>query len=165
MAAADDTLYASQPDQYRSELHDRLTTPLYPFAFVILAFAFLGPPQTTRQSRTLALLGMIGAVSLLRLVGFVSVIVGVHVPAVLAVQYVAIFGSIAAGLWQISRGRAVEPAAAVSQVRDRDRRTHRAGDKLMRAPMITGTLSRYFGMRFLTSVVGSFIGVVVLWRR
>src|ERR1700739_4830586 len=25
-----------------------------------------------------------------------------------------------------------------------------------------GTLSRYFGMRFLTSVVGSFIGVVVL---
>src|ERR1700677_1207982 len=29
-------------------------------------------------------------------------------------------------------------------------------------PMITGTLSRYFGMRFLTSVVGSFIGVVAL---
>jgi lipopolysaccharide export system permease protein len=28
--------------------------------------------------------------------------------------------------------------------------------------MIAGTLSRYFGMRFLTSVVGSFIGVVVL---
>jgi lipopolysaccharide export system permease protein len=113
---ADDALYASQPDQYRSELHDRLTTPLYPFAFVILAFTFLGPPQTTRQSRTLALLGMIGAVSLLRLIGFVSVIVGVHVPSVLAVQYVAIFGSIAAGLWQISRGQAVEPAVAVSRL-------------------------------------------------
>jgi lipopolysaccharide export system permease protein len=28
--------------------------------------------------------------------------------------------------------------------------------------MITGTLSRYFGMRFLTSVIGSFIGVVAL---
>jgi lipopolysaccharide export system permease protein len=28
--------------------------------------------------------------------------------------------------------------------------------------MLIGTLSRYFGMRFLTSVVGSFIGVVVL---
>jgi lipopolysaccharide export system permease protein len=28
--------------------------------------------------------------------------------------------------------------------------------------MITGTLSRYFGMRFLTSVVGSFLGVVAL---
>ncbi|HEX3938544.1 MAG TPA: LPS export ABC transporter permease LptF [Xanthobacteraceae bacterium] len=111
----DDTLYATQPDQYRSELHDRLTTPLYPFAFVILAFTFLGPPQTTRQSRTLALLGMIGAVSLLRLIGFVSVIVGVKVPGVLAVQYIALFGTMAAGLWQISRGRAVEPAAAVSR--------------------------------------------------
>jgi lipopolysaccharide export system permease protein len=28
--------------------------------------------------------------------------------------------------------------------------------------IVTGTLSRYFGMRFLTSVVGSFIGVVAL---
>ena len=109
----DDALYAAQPDQYRSELNDRLATPLYPLAFVIIAYAFLGPPQTTRQSRTLALLGMIGTVSLLRLVGFVSVIVGVHIPSVLALQYVALFGAIAAGLWQISRGQAVEPAAAV----------------------------------------------------
>jgi len=112
----DDPLYAAQPDQYRSELHDRLATPIYPFAFIILAFGFLGPPQTTRQSRTLALLGMIGAVALLRLAGFVSVIVGVRVPAVLAVQYVALFGTIAAGLWQVSRGRAVEPAVAVSKL-------------------------------------------------
>jgi lipopolysaccharide export system permease protein len=113
---SNDPLYAAQPDQHRSELHDRLATPLYPFAFVILAYAFLGPPQTTRQSRTLALLAMIGAVSLLRLVGFLSVIVGVRVPSVLALQYVALFGSIGAGLWQISRGRAVEPAAAVSRL-------------------------------------------------
>jgi lipopolysaccharide export system permease protein len=112
---ADDTLYAAQPDQYRSELHDRLATPLYPFAFVILAYMFLGPPQTTRQSRTLALLGMIGAVALLRLTGFVSVIVGVKVPGILAAQYVALFGVIIVGLWQISRGRTVEPAAAVSK--------------------------------------------------
>ncbi len=113
---SDDALYAAQPDQYRSELHDRLATPLYPFAFVILAFAFLGPPQTTRQSRTLALLGMIGAVSLLRLIGFVSVIVGVRVPSVLVLQYVALFVAIGAGLWQIARGRAVEPAAAISRL-------------------------------------------------
>jgi lipopolysaccharide export system permease protein len=111
----DDALYVSQPDQYRSELHDRLATPLYPLAFVILAYTFLGPPQTTRQSRTLALLGMIGVVALLRLTGFVSVIVGVRAPGVLAVQYVALFGAMAAGLWQISRGQAVEPAAAVTK--------------------------------------------------
>jgi lipopolysaccharide export system permease protein len=112
----DDALYVAQPDQYRSELADRLAAPLYPFAFVILAYTFLGPPQTTRQSRTLALLATIGAVSLLRLIGFVSVIVGVRVPSLLAVQYVALFGTIAAGLWQISRGQAVEPADAVSKL-------------------------------------------------
>jgi lipopolysaccharide export system permease protein len=101
---------------YRSELHDRFATPLYPIAFVLLAFAFLGPPQTTRQSRTLSLLGLIGAVAILRLIGFLSVIVGVKVPAVLAVQYVALFGAIAAGAWQISRGQAIEPAAGVSKI-------------------------------------------------
>jgi len=112
----DDALHAAQLGEYRSELHDRFATPLYPLAFVILAYAFLGPPQTTRQSRTLALLGVIGAVSVLRLIGFLSVIVGVHVPSVLALQYVALIGAIAAGLWQISRGQAIEPAAAVSKV-------------------------------------------------
>jgi len=59
---------------------------------------------------------MIGVVALLRLTGFVSVIVGVRVPGALALEYVALFGSIAAGLWQISRGRAVEPAAAISRL-------------------------------------------------
>jgi lipopolysaccharide export system permease protein len=112
----DDPLYVAQPEQYRSELHDRLATPLYPLTFVILAFAFLGPPQTTRQSRTLALLGMISAVSLLRLIGFVSVIVGVRVPSILAVQYVALLGSILAGLWHISRGQAFEPATGVAKI-------------------------------------------------
>jgi len=113
---ADDPLYVAQPDQYLSELHDRLSTPLYPIAFVIVAFAFLGPPQTTRQSRSLALMGMITIVATLRLLGFVSVIVGVHVPSVLALQYVALFGAIGGGLWQIGRGRAVEPAAAMSKL-------------------------------------------------
>jgi lipopolysaccharide export system permease protein len=112
---ANDDLFTSHPDQYRSELSDRLASPLYPLAFVILACACLGPPQSTRQSRMLALLGMIGIISLLRLIGFVSVIVGVRVPSILALQYIALFGSIAGGLWLISRGRAVEPAALVSR--------------------------------------------------
>ena len=112
---SDDALHVAQSGEYRAELHDRFATPLYPLAFVILAYAFLGPPQTTRQSRTLALFALVGAVSLLRLIGFLSVIIGVHVPSVIAAQYVALIGSIAAGTWQISRGQAIEPAAAVSK--------------------------------------------------
>jgi len=112
----DDPLYIAQADQYRSELSDRLSAPLYPIVFVVLACAFLGPPQTTRQSRTLAMLGTMGAVAALRLVGFVSVVVGVRVPGALSMQFIAIFGTLIAGLWQISRGRAIEHANFISKI-------------------------------------------------
>jgi lipopolysaccharide export system permease protein len=93
-----------------------LTAPLYPLVFAILAYMFLGPPQTTRQSRALALVGMIGAITIVRLAGFLSVIVGVHVPSVLAVQYVVLAGATALGLWQISRGTALEPAPIMTRL-------------------------------------------------
>jgi len=59
-------LFADQPNQIRAEFHDRITAPLYPIAFIILTYAYLGAPRTTRQSRTVSLLGAVGAVSLLR---------------------------------------------------------------------------------------------------
>ena len=112
----DDTLYAQQPDQYRSELYDRLATPLYPLAFAILTYMFLGPPQTTRQSRTLAMLGLIGSATALRLIGFASVIVGVRVPSVLAVQFIALAGAIIVGLVQISRGKTIEHGTLATRI-------------------------------------------------
>jgi lipopolysaccharide export system permease protein len=113
---ANDAQFLAHSGEDRAELHDRIATPLYPIAFVVLAYAFLGPPQTTRQSRTLSLLALIGVVALLRLVGFLSVIIGTHMPGALAAQYVALIGAIAAGSWQISRGQAIEPAAVVSKI-------------------------------------------------
>ena len=59
-----DPLYVEQPGQFRAELHDRLIAPLYPIAFVMIAFAYLGAPRTTRQSRTLSMLGAVGGVAL-----------------------------------------------------------------------------------------------------
>jgi lipopolysaccharide export system permease protein len=112
----DDPSYGAQVDQYRSEVSDRLATPLYPLVFAIVAYAFLGPPQTTRQSRTLAMLGMVGAISVLRLIGFLSVILGVRIPAVLGLQFIALAAASAAAVWQISSGLAIEPAAAVSKL-------------------------------------------------
>ena len=112
----DDTLYAAQPDQYRSELYDRLATPLYPLAFAILTYMFLGPPQTTRQSRTLALLGLVSAALTLRLIGFASVIVGVRYPSILAVQFIALAGAIIVGLVQISRGKTIEHGALATRI-------------------------------------------------
>jgi lipopolysaccharide export system permease protein len=113
---ADDTLYATQADQYRSELSDRLATPFYPLAFAILTYMFLGPPQTTRQNRTLGMLGLAGAATALRLAGFLSVIAGVKAPALLSLQFVALAAAMGIGLWQISRGKAVEHAAFVHRI-------------------------------------------------
>ena len=113
---AKDPLYATQADQYRSEMYDRLATPFYPVAFVILTCMFLGPPQTTRQSRTLALLGLIGTATVLRLVGFVSVIVGVRVPAMLSLQFIALGVAIVGGLIQIGRGKTIEHAAVTTRI-------------------------------------------------
>jgi lipopolysaccharide export system permease protein len=111
-----DPLYATQADQYRSEMYDRLATPFYPLAFAILTYMFLGPPQTTRQNRTLGMIGLIGAATALRLAGFLSVVAGVKTPAMLSLQFVALAGAIAVGLWQISRGKAVEHALFVNRI-------------------------------------------------
>src|SRR5690606_42078062 len=62
------------PPLFRS--HDRMIAPLYPLAFVAIAFAYLGAPRTTRQSRTLSMVGAIGGVGLVRLIGFASTVFG-----------------------------------------------------------------------------------------
>ncbi len=51
-----DPLYKVQPLRFAAELHDRMSNPLYPIAFVLIAAAFAGQAQTTRQNRTQALL-------------------------------------------------------------------------------------------------------------
>jgi len=68
--APDDPLYKQDPGRFRIELHKRLSAPLYPFAAFIIAFAFLGAPCTTRQSRGLAIAGAVAAFSAVELLGF-----------------------------------------------------------------------------------------------
>ena len=40
-----------QAGQFRAELHERFANPFYSFAFVLLAVAFIGRAQSTRQNR------------------------------------------------------------------------------------------------------------------
>jgi lipopolysaccharide export system permease protein len=106
-----DQFYIEQPGQFRAELHDRLIAPLYPLAFVVIAFTYLGAPRTTRQSRTLSMAGAIGGVALLRLIGFASTVFGATMPWMLSLQYVAIVAAFGFGLFVIRRGLIVEPPA------------------------------------------------------
>jgi len=118
-----DPIYQREPGQFRAELHDRIVSPLYPLAFAIIAYAYLGAPRTTRQNRAMAICSAIVAVAALRLAGFVSIVVGARVPIMLGLQYVAVAAVFIFGFFAIDRGLRIEPPAwfvnFVSMVTDR----------------------------------------------
>jgi lipopolysaccharide export system permease protein len=104
-----DPMFIKEPGQFRAELHDRIMAPLYPLAFVVIAFAYLGPPSTTRQSRSLALVAVITGVVALRMIGFASTVFGVRTGVALVFQYVALAIVLGFGYRAISRGTVIEP--------------------------------------------------------
>jgi lipopolysaccharide export system permease protein len=109
-----DPIFKLSPGQIRAELHDRILGPIYPFAFLVLAFMFLGAPSTTRQSRIWSILALVGCVVTLRLMGFVSSIVGQGKPILIAMQYLMVAGTIGGCLYAISRAIIIEPPAALA---------------------------------------------------
>jgi lipopolysaccharide export system permease protein len=109
-----DKLYREQPGQFRAELFDRLMAPFYPLAFLVIAFAYLGTPRTTRQSRTLSLAAAVGGVALLRLTGFVSTVFGTNFAWMVWLQVVALAAVFALGLYVIRRGLILEPPAFIA---------------------------------------------------
>jgi lipopolysaccharide export system permease protein len=70
--AADDKYAIEDAPRFRVELHKRLSTPLYPIAAFVIAFAFLGSPRTTRQSRGLSIVGASTAFMAIEIVGLGS---------------------------------------------------------------------------------------------
>lgn len=99
--------------EIRAEIFDRLMGPIYPFVFAVIAFAYLGAPRTTRESRTSALAGAMGGILLVRLIGFASTIVGVNYPIFLSVQFIVAGIAIAGGIYAIRRGTGIEPPAFI----------------------------------------------------
>jgi lipopolysaccharide export system permease protein len=110
-----DPLYQTQPGQFRAELHDRLLAPLYPFAFVLIAFAFLGAPRTTRQSAAWSMTAVILSVAGLRLVGYACTVLTVKYALAPVFHYAAVFGAIGASLYAISSGLIIEPPAILTR--------------------------------------------------
>ena len=104
---------AQKRAEIRAEIFDRLMAPLYPIVFAIIAFAYLGAPRTTRESRASAIAGAIGGILLVRLVGFASTVVGVNYPIFLSVQFIVAGLAIAGGLYAIRRGTGIEPPAFI----------------------------------------------------
>ncbi len=85
------------PGQFRAELHERFSNPLYPIAFVMIALAAVGQAQSTRQNRVeRVVVSFVGAVAA-RLSGlalnFVVVINALAVPLLYALPLTAIVAS------------------------------------------------------------------------
>ena len=111
----DDPVYQQLSGQFRAELHDRFLSPLYPFAFAVLAFAFLGTPRTTRQSRGFAIGCAVLAVFGLRIAGFACSVMTVKTPAAALVQYLMLIMATAGGTLIILGGIVVEPPPALME--------------------------------------------------
>jgi lipopolysaccharide export system permease protein len=108
-----DAIYKQLPGQFRAELHDRFMSPIYPFAFAALTFAFLGTPRTTRQSRNFSIGGSILAVFGVRMIGFACTVMAVKSAIAPLVQYLTLFTAIGAGIWIIIAGVVIEPPPAL----------------------------------------------------
>jgi lipopolysaccharide export system permease protein len=108
-----DPIYMQLPGQFRAELHDRFMSPIYPFAFAALTFAFLGTPRTTRQSRNFSIGGSIFVVFGLRMIGFACSVMAVKSAFAPLVQYLMLLAAIGAGVWIIKAGIVIEPPAGL----------------------------------------------------
>jgi lipopolysaccharide export system permease protein len=82
-----DPIYKTNPGSYAAELHERLASPLYAFAFVLLVVAFMGQAQTTRTSRTQAVIAAFAVAVLSRILGITCANVVVVRPAAAPLLY------------------------------------------------------------------------------
>jgi len=104
--------------QVRAELHDRIFAPIYPIVFTIITFAYLGAPRTTRQGRAMSVAGAAIVISVIRLLGFVVIVLCVRYPFVLAFQYALLAAATVFGLIAVHRGLVIEAPAFVTNTLD-----------------------------------------------
>jgi lipopolysaccharide export system permease protein len=68
-----DPFYQRQAAKFRSELHDRLSNPLYPILFILIVGVHLGYPRTTRDNRFQSLFAAFFVAAGLRIAGLAGV--------------------------------------------------------------------------------------------
>ena len=92
--------FKQAPGQFAAELHERFSNPFYPLAFVMIALAFVGQAQSTRQNRAERIGGAFLAALVSRLSGLATNNLAVLHPAALVFLYaIPIGAALAAGYW------------------------------------------------------------------
>lgn len=167
-----DATYKSSPGRLASELHERLASPLYPIAFVMVVIALLGGAQTIRQNRLQAVIAAFSFATLCRILGIAAANAAAVRPSNAYILYAVPAG---AGLWALFatyRQAAPRPPSraqrAMTAVVDWPKaqvariaaaRTRRLQQRRTRGSglFVRRTLRRYVAKRFLFSIVGAFV--------
>lgn len=97
--------YERKKGHYRAELHERLTSPLYPFVFVLVVVAFIGQAQSTRQNRVQATATGFLAAASFRMAGMAANNFVVLNEDAVPLLYIIPASGIALGLFMIMRPR------------------------------------------------------------
>jgi lipopolysaccharide export system permease protein len=96
---AKDPYYRHQPGQFRAEFHERLSNPLYPIAFVMIAVAFAGQARSTRQRRVEAVVFAFLLAAAIRLGGLAgNNLVVIRASAVPLLYLLPLLGIVLAGV-------------------------------------------------------------------
>ncbi len=120
MAPGRNDAYALQNrEKLRTELHDRFSQPLYSLAFAMIVFAFLGKARTTRQNRSVAVLGAIAACVGLRTAGFAVTTIADGAAPLLALLYAVPLTGMAVALWSILGEQAGQAPAWIIRLSER----------------------------------------------
>ncbi|HYI89755.1 MAG TPA: LptF/LptG family permease, partial [Beijerinckiaceae bacterium] len=108
----EDFIVRFQSGRLRAELHERLSSWLYPIAMMLIAFAALGEARTTRQGRGTAAGVAVAAVVALRIAAFAALSLTVRSPWGAVAVYALPLTVIAACLAIIFQGARVKAFGA-----------------------------------------------------
>lgn len=101
--------YQFQSGRFRAELHNRLSAPLYPIAFMLVAFAMLGEARTTRQGREVAIQVAILIVASVRIGAYAAWTASVRSGFAVVLLYVLPLATIAGSVALIKYGDRLRP--------------------------------------------------------
>ncbi len=117
--APDDIVAQRQPGLLRAELHERFSSPFYPFAFVLIAVAFIGHARTTRQNRVQAIIAAFVIATGARLAGLAGTnVVALSASAIWVVYAIPIGAALAAIGLMISQSRMKPPSRLSRRMAD-----------------------------------------------
>ncbi len=104
--------YTFQAGRFRAELHNRLSAPLYPIAFMLVAFALLGEARTTRQGRAAAIQAAILLVAAVRIGAYAAWTASVRSGFAALLLYLLPLATIAGSVVLITHGDRLRPRLA-----------------------------------------------------